>query len=76
MDNWREKLASYRDEMEERKLQIKQNGAGGEESVARRGIGGTEKRGDLDTTKIDEEINKDNDTRNVVKLANYDYEMN
>ena len=52
------------------------NGAGGEESVARRGIGGAEKRGDLDTNVIEDEINKDSETRNTVKLADYEYEMN
>ena len=75
-DNWRVKLDGYREEMEQRKMKAKENGGGGEDSVARRGIGGSDKRGDLNTDDIDTEINKDNDTRNMVKVADYDYEMN
>ena len=43
--------------------------------VFRRGVGGVEKRGDLDINAIDLEINKDIKTRKLVKLADFDFQI-
>ena len=44
-----------------------------DEDMPMRGVGGAEKRGDLDINAIDLEINKDIKTRKLVKLADFDF---
>lgn len=72
-----ESVADYcRDRMEEKKAAMKAAGAGGgENSVARRGIGGAGRRGDIDNAEIEREIEKDEATRNLVKVSDYDFDV-
>ena len=44
-----------------------------DEDDLKRGVRGADKRGDLDANAIDIEINKDIETRKLVKLADYDF---
>ena len=53
-----------------------QNNIVAEDNVARRGIGGVDKRAELDMNEIDEEINKDFKTRKLLKVADYDFKIN
>ena len=53
----------------------KQNVAADEDNNNRRGVEGTDKRGNLDIDEIDEEINKDVETRKLVKLEDYEYQI-
>ena len=43
--------------------------------IARRAVGGVDRRADLDVNVIDEEIQKDDSTRNLVKLADYEFQI-
>ena len=54
---------------------VRQNVAANEDNNARRGVEGSDKRANLDMDEIDDEINVDQETRKLVKLEDYEYQI-
>ena len=73
-DDQEAELERFREEMVDRVQRANEN-ACDDDDVQRRGIGGVDRRGNLDTNAIDDEINKDSGTRKLVKVADYPYQI-
>ena len=74
--DWEQQLESAKEVIKDRMGIINHNRLANEEGVARRGVGGADKRASLNTDEIDDEINKDSGTRNMVKVEDYDFRIN